>query len=66
MNEQIIYDRACKGCYYLTQAGGYGCCNYIFMEGHRRPCPPGKACTVKTKQKKGVNQWLLRSKRYIR
>ena len=39
----------CKGCVYW--GGDYEnnyCCNYIFIEGHRRPCPPGKGCTEKT------------------
>lgn len=38
----------CKGCVYW--GGGYknnACCNYIFCEGHSRPCPPGKDCTEK-------------------
>lgn len=38
----------CKGCVYW---GGFyehnACCNYIFIEGHSRPCPPGKGCTEK-------------------
>lgn len=32
------------------------CCNYLFDTGHRRPCPPGAACTVRekaTKKRKG-------------
>lgn len=33
----------CKGCIYHSNV-----CNYLFDTGHRRPCPPGKACTVKT------------------
>lgn len=36
--------RACRGCDY--QAGGKYC-DYIGIVGHRRPCPPGKDCTVK-------------------
>lgn len=36
--------RACRGCDY--QAGGKYC-DYIGITGHRRPCPPGKDCTVK-------------------
>jgi hypothetical protein len=38
----------CKGCVYW--GGDYlnnYCCNYIFCEGHSRPCPPGKDCTEK-------------------
>lgn len=49
---KIVYDRACKGCVYLSRCGNLGCCNYIFIEGKRRPCPPSKACTVKTKKKR--------------
>lgn len=42
-------DPHCKGCVYLGYAGGgYMCCDYIFKTEHRRPCPPGKDCTVKT------------------
>lgn len=38
----------CSGCRYFF--GTYlvnRCCNYIFIEDRRRPCPPGKGCTVK-------------------
>lgn len=45
------YSKPCKGCVYLGYIGGeLGCCNYIFMKGHSRPCPPGKECTVKEKK----------------
>lgn len=54
VDEKKIYDRACKGCTYLIFLGGYmGCCNYIFKVGQRRPCPPGKGCTVKETRKRG-------------
>ncbi len=36
--------RACRGCIYHA-AGKY--CDYIGIMGHKRPCPPGKLCTVK-------------------
>ena len=39
------YAKYCKGCKYWGSNYGSGCCNYIFIEGHRRPCPPGKGCT---------------------
>lgn len=26
-------------------------CSYIFVENHRRPCPPGDECTVKIARK---------------
>ncbi len=38
----------CEGCrYFFGHYQQTRFCNYIFLEGHRRPCPPGKACTVK-------------------
>jgi len=38
----------CKDCsYFHGQFDENCCCNYIFEEGHRRPCPPGAQCTVK-------------------
>ena len=41
----------CTGCRYWDGNSGCHCCNYIFIEGHRRPCPPGKGCTVKKLRK---------------
>ena len=44
----------CEGCAYRQTINGgsgglsYYCCGYIFIEDKRRPCPPGKYCTVKT------------------
>lgn len=38
----------CNGCVYKGLVQGHvPCCNYIFMEDKRRPCPPGEGCTVK-------------------
>lgn len=43
----------CEGCaYYFGDYEANKCCNYIFIERKRRPCPPGKDCTVKTKKRK--------------
>ena len=47
----------CDGCEYWC--GDYKnnyCCNYIFVEGYSRPCPPGKDCTVKKPKKKGMEK----------
>lgn len=50
-----------NGCVYrgIVQ-GSLPCCNYIFMEDKRRPCPPGEGCTVKTTnreaQRKGAEE----------
>lgn len=45
-------NNGCEGCFYYR--GEYEinkCCNYIFIEGHRRPCPPDKECTVRIERK---------------
>lgn len=55
MLRQKVCDSSCGKCIYFCMVGYYGCCNYIFMRDKRRPCPPGKGCTVKeTKRKKGT------------
>lgn len=43
----------CRGCIYFQKNDKS--CNYIFIEGHSRGCPPGKDCirkTVKLKRKR--------------
>lgn len=39
----------CSGCRYLwrSKTGGPPYCDYLRIMGHRRPCKPGKDCTVK-------------------
>ena len=53
MNSEWI-DKHCMGCYYYKPLNcpEMRCCNYIFMTGHKRPCDPGKDCTVKVKNKR--------------
>ena len=47
------YSKYCKDCVYYM--GGFTkFCQYIFVEDKRRPCPPGKDCTVKVKRSKKV------------
>jgi hypothetical protein len=42
----------CEGCiYYSADYEVNKCCNYIFIKGKRRPCPPGNECTVKIERK---------------
>ena len=51
--EKRIYTKGCPGCIYFGWVNSYmGCCNYYLMTDKRRPCPPGKGCTVKEKTKK--------------
>ena len=38
----------CEGCVHFYGAYKHNrCCNYLFDTGNRRPCLPGKDCTVK-------------------
>lgn len=46
----------CEGCDYWYCDNNVKCCNYIFEEDRRRPCPPGKGCTVRKTKKKGRKQ----------
>ncbi len=39
---------SCKGCGYAIRLDGDWCCDYLGITGHRRPCPPGADCTVRT------------------
>ena len=41
----------CYGCKYSCSGSGWLIyCEYLFITGHRRPCPGGKDCTVKEKK----------------
>ena len=47
-----IKDKHCQGCYYyrnMYDSAWY--CAYIFVKDQKRPCPPGKECTVKIRRK---------------
>jgi hypothetical protein len=52
-----LCDKSCEGCIHLSHFyDDLTCCNYFITTGERRPCPPGKGCTVretKRKRKKG-------------
>lgn len=38
----------CDGCWYFRGAMDYDrCCCYYLITSIRRPCPPGKGCTVR-------------------
>lgn len=46
-------DKNCCNCYYYQGGSDMDlCCNYIFIEDQKRPCPPGKDCTVKRPRKR--------------
>lgn len=50
----------CVGCVYFY--GDYEvnrCCNYIFVHGEKRPCPPGKDCTERREKKKNRRRNLI-------
>ncbi len=64
----------CRGCHYakkFSTAGKsemYYYCDYLCMEGHRRPCDPGKGCKVKRKAEEGerrsnFNVWEATTRR---
>ena len=55
----------CHDCKYFYGHSDYvACCNYIFVTGKRRPCPPGDGCTVKVKRKKKwVSDWERKQKK---
>ena len=45
-------DPACEWCYYYRELNPNGgnaqkACHYMLIEGRRRPCEPGAACTEK-------------------
>ena len=43
-----LLGKPCGGCiYYYGPSEGTICCNYLLDTGKRRPCPPGKDCTVR-------------------
>lgn len=50
----MCINKHCRGCKYynqITEAVFY--CSYLFQTNKRRPCPPGKGCTVREERRKG-------------
>lgn len=47
--QPVVNDENCIGCRYyrLLNGGPQMYCNYIFEEDRKRPCDPGKDCTVR-------------------
>jgi len=49
----IVSNEYCEDCIcYYGDSENNKCCNYIFIHGTKRPCPPGKDCTVKKTREK--------------
>lgn len=47
-----LCDGFCDGCIYRGLLHGeFPWCKYLWKTGSRRPCPPGKGCTVKKTMK---------------
>lgn len=46
-------DKHCEGCHYYKMVfPPERCCHYLLMTNQKRPCDPGKDCTVKVIVKK--------------
>nr|DAQ80227.1 MAG TPA: hypothetical protein [Caudoviricetes sp.] len=45
--------------YFFGYYEGNRCCNYIFVHGEKRPCPPGKDCTERRKKTKNRRRNLI-------
>lgn len=52
----------CARCIYHAVVDGMIVCDYLLITGHRRPCPPGKLCTVRTINIKGERKNMPRKK----
>ena len=56
MKKESGVDRHCLGCkYYCSIYPELYYCSYLIQTDKRRPCPPGKDCTVKEKGKPKKN-----------
>ena len=65
MTRGKLSDENCHDCKYFYGNTDFDvCCNYIFVTGRRRPCPPGDGCTVKVKRKRRwVSDWERKQKK---
>ena len=65
MTRGKLSDENCRDCKYFYGYTDFDvCCNYIFVTGRRRPCPPGDGCTVKVKRKRRwVSDWERKQKK---
>lgn len=44
-------DPYCDDCFFYGNSYGMRYCSYLLRTNHKRPCPPGKDCTVKVPMK---------------
>lgn len=52
MEKEKVCDRYCQKCIYFVGWSHDCFCNYYLMTDKRRPCDPGKGCTVRLLRKK--------------
>ena len=48
----------CKYSFHVSEGNGDRICQYILIEGHRRPCPGGAECTAYVKAKRAKERNL--------
>ena len=50
--KQRVMQEACRGCAYFGGENYMNAtCNYVFIVGHSRGCPPGEGCTQRKERK---------------
>lgn len=53
-NKNVMLTCMHKDCVYVSRptGGGFMCCDYMLIEGHKRPCKPTPDCTEYRKRQK--------------
>lgn len=51
-------DEHCVGCYYYRGEAALFCC-YLLVTDKKRPCPPGKDCTVRIRNAYDNNRFHM-------
>ena len=52
MRQNVFKDKHCQDCFYYKNIyDNAWYCAYVFIEDKKRPCKPGKECTVKIRRK---------------
>jgi hypothetical protein len=53
MEKQRLFDKNCLGCKWYSRVwADLHICEYLLKTDKKRPCPPGKDCTVKELRKR--------------